>query len=231
MRLRFLWIALLAAWPIAASGEGHERRLTVTGLGLVEVVPDMATVRLGVASEARGAREAIDENSRAMAAILERLRAAEIEERDIQTSNFSVSPRYDYNRQSGETPRITGFIAQNMVAVRVRDLDRLGTILDEVARDGANSFNGLSFGLQERAPAEDAARAAAVAEARRKAELYAGAAGVTLGAVMTLSESGGAAPQPMMMAVQSMRAASDAVPVAAGELTVSARVTIVYAIE
>ncbi len=231
MRRNFLWIALLLAWPITALGDEHERHLTVTGVGLVEVVPDMATVRLGVTSEARGAREAIDENSRAMAAVLERLRAAEIEDRDIQTSNFSVSPRYDYNRQSGEAPRITGFVAQNMVAIRVRDLDRLGAILDEVARDGANSFNGLSFGLQDRTPAEDAARLAAVDEARRKAELYAGAAGVSLGPVVTLSESVGASPQPMMMAEQSMRAASDAVPVAAGELAVSARVTIVYAIE
>lgn len=231
MRPTLLWTLLLVTFPFWALAEGHERRLTVTGTGLIEVAPDMATVSLGVTNDARSAREAIDDNARAMAGVLDRLRAAEIEDRDIQTSNFSVSPRFDYNRQSGEAPRITGFIAQNTVTVRVRDLERLGGILDEVARDGANSFNGLRFDLQDRGPVEDAAREAAVAEARRKADLYAAAAGVTLGAVMTLSESGGASPQPMMMAEQAMRASSDAVPVAAGELTVSARVTIVYAIE
>lgn len=231
MRLTFLWFALFAAWPFFAGAEGHERRLTVTGTGSIEVAPDMATIRLGVSSEALGAREAIDDNTRAMAGVLERLRAAEIEDRDIQTSNFSVSPRYDYNRQSGEAPKITGFIAQNMVTVRVRDLDRLGGILDEVARDGANSFNGLSFGLQDRGPVEDAAREAATAEARRKAELYAVAAGFTLGDVMTFSEGDDYVRVEPMMMEQSMRASSDAVPVAAGELTVSARVTIVYAIE
>ena len=137
MRFSFLWIAALSIWPVLAGAQGDERRLTVTGTGLVEAVPDMATVQLGVSSEALGAREAIDGNSRAMAAVLERLQAAEIEERDIQTSNFTVSPRYDYNRQTGEAPRVVGFIAQNMVTVRVRDLARLGEILDAVAQADA----------------------------------------------------------------------------------------------
>ena len=230
MSLKWMWITVLSLWPVLAVAEGHERRITVTGSGAVEVVPDMATIQLGVANDARSAREAIENNSVAMAAVLERLTSAAIEARDIQTSNFSVSPRYDYNRQSGEAPKITGFVAQNMVTVRVRDMTRLGAILDEVARDGANSFNGLTFGLQEPGPAEDAAREAAVVEARRKAELYATAAGVSLGSVMTINEAGGARPQQVMMA-ETLRSTSDAVPVAAGELSVSARVTIVYAIE
>jgi uncharacterized protein len=229
MSLKSLWIVVLLTLSGPAIAQEDARRITVTGEGRVETAPDMATVTLGVTSEAQGAREAIDENSRAMVAVLERLRGAGIEERDLQTADFTVSPRFDYSRSDG-AGEITGFVAQNTVSVRVRDLDRLGEILDAVARDGANSFQNLSFGLQNPEPSEDEAREAAVAEARRKAELYAAAAGVRLGALMTLSEEGGAPPQPKMMQAE-MRAASDSVPVAAGEVSLTSRVTLVYAIE
>lgn len=229
MSLKWVWIAAFLSLPGAVLAQEDARRITVTGEGRVETAPDMATVTLGVTTEADGAREAIDSNSRAMAAVLERLTAAGIADRDLQTSNFSVTPRFDYSRTDGRG-EITGFVAQNSVVVRVRDLDGLGGILDAVARDGANNFQGLQFGLQDPGPVEDDAREAAVSEARRKAELYAAAAGVRLGALMTLSEEGGARPQPMMMQAE-MRAASDSVPVAAGEVSVTARVTLVYAIE
>lgn len=229
MSLKWIWIAAFLAMPGVALAQVGERRITVVGEGRVEAASDMATVTLGVTSEAKGAREAIDDNSRDMAAVLERLTAAGIADRDMQTANFSVSPRFDYSRSSGQGG-ITGFVAQNTVVVRVRDLDNLGGILDAVARDGANDFRGLQFGLQDPGPVEDEARKEAVAEARRKAELYAAAAGVTLGALMTLSEDGGATPQPMMMQAE-MRMASDSVPVAEGEVTVTAQVTLVYAIE
>lgn len=237
MALKWIWIAAFLALAGAGAGAAgaqetgdDTRRITVVGDGSVDTPPDMATISLGVVTEARGAREAIDENSRAMEAVLGRLRAAGIEERDLQTAGFSVSPRFDYSSRP-QPAEITGFVAQNTLTVRIRDLSRLGGILDEVARDGANSFQGLSFGLREPGPAEDAAREAAVAEARRKAELYAAAAGVTLGDLMRLSEESFGGPQPMMMAQAEMRMSSDEVPVAAGEVTVSARVTLVYAIE
>jgi uncharacterized protein YggE len=229
MPLKWVWIVLFLGLGGQALAQADARRITVTGEGWVDVAPDMATVTLGVTSEAQGAREAIDDNSQAMAAVLERLRAAGIEERDLQTADFTVSPRFDYSRSDGRG-EITGFLAQNTVSVRVRDLEKLGEILDAVARDGANNFQNLSFGLQNPEPVEDAAREAAVAEARRKAELYARAAGVSLGALMTLSEEGGAPPQPMMMQAE-MRTASDSVPMAAGEVSVTSRVTLVYAIE
>lgn len=231
MSLKWIGVFLLALLPAWAQAQDDARRITVLGEGRVEAVPDMATLSLGVVSEARTAREAIDENSGSMAAVLERLRSEGIAETDLQTSNFSVSPRYDHRNSSGEN-RIIGFVAQNMLSVRVRDLERLGAILDLVADVGANSFQGLRFSLQEPGPVEDAARAAAVAEGRRIAELYAAAGGVTLGALMRLSDVVVAQPGPVMM-MQAERMAADgaSVPMAAGEVTFTARVTMIYAIE
>lgn len=228
MRLRLLAYVAFSVFAVSAAvAQEDTRRVTVSGVGTVEAVPDMATISLGVTTDAPGAREAIDANSRAMAGVLERLSTLDVAKRDIQTQGFSVSPRWE--NRSNQQPRITGFVAQNRVMVRVRDLAALGGILDTVARDGANSFNGLSFGLQEPGPAQDEARRAAVSEARRKAELYAEAAGVTLGPLMQLGEADFAA-QPMPMARAEMAMVSDAVPVAAGELSITARVTLVYAI-
>lgn len=216
----------LATGPAVA--QDAPSTITVTGEGQVEAAPDMATIQLGVTTQGRAAREAIDANSRAMAAVLDRIEAAGIAERDVQTQGFSVNPRWE--NRANEAPRIAGFVARNQVMVRVRDLDALGPLLDAVTRDGANTFDGLSFGLQDPGPAQDAARRAAVAEARRKAELYADAAGVTLGPLLTLDE-GGAAPRPMPMARAEMSLAMDSVPVAGGEVGVGAFVRLVYAIE
>lgn len=222
-----LAVVLIAlAGPVAA--QDTPPTITVTGEGQVEAAPDMATIRLGVTSEGRAAREAIDANSRAMAAVLERIGAAGIEERDVQTQGFSVNPRWE--NRANEAPRILGFVARNQVMVRLRDLNALGPLLDEVTRDGANTFDGLSFGLQDPVPAQDAARRAAVVDAKRKAELYAEAAGVTLGPLVSLDE-GGAAPRPVPMARAEMALAMDSVPVASGELGITAKVRLVYAIE
>lgn len=229
-RIVAVLVVLCAAGGAQADDDDALPRLmTVTGQGAVEMVPDMATVRLGVMTEARGAREAIDDNSRAMAGVLERLKGLGVADRDLQTSEFSVHPRW--NRVSGDqAPEVIGFVARNLLSVRVRDLARLGEVLDAVARDGANQFEGLAFGLQNPDPVEDAAREAAVAEARRKAQLYAAAAGVALGPLQSLSESGGVvAPMPMARAEMSM--VSEEVPMAAGEVSVSARVTLTYVIE
>ena len=228
--MRMVRIAL-AVLLIASTAwaETPSRSMTVTGEGRVETAPDMATIRLGVVTEARGAREAIDTNSRAMDGVLDRLRGLGIAARDLQTSDFSVSPRW--RRGQGDTPpEISGFVARNLLIVRIRDLDSLGTVLDAVTRDGANTFEGLAFGLQTPGPHEDAARRAAVADARRKAALYAEAGEFALGPLLSLSESGGGS-APRAMARAEMAVAMDAVPVAPGEVDLVARVTLTYAIE
>ena len=203
------------------------RLITVTGEGRALAAPDMATLRLGVTTDGATARDAIAANSRAMADVLDRIESAGIADRDVQTHDFSVSPRWE-NRPN-EAPRIAGFVARNQVFVRVRDLDALGPLLDAVTRDGANTFDGLSFGLQDPGPIEDAARRAAVTEAQRKATLYAEAAGVTLGPLQSIDE-GSASSSPVPMARAEMAVAMDSVPVASGELAITARVRLVYQI-
>lgn len=211
--------------PVAETG-----RLVVTGEGQIEAAPDMAIISLGVRTDAKTAGEALKQNSDRVATVLSGLTAAGVEARDMQTSGLSLGPQWENYVVNGEgRNRIVGFTASNMVTVRVRDLPGLGRILDRVVANGANTFNGLQFDLQERRASLDEARRRAVADARRKAALYAEAAGVTLGPVLALTEPGtGGRPQPMF--AREMSVASDKVPVAEGEIEISASVEIVFSI-
>lgn len=224
---RFLLAFLVLVVP--AYAEEFRPTITVSGEGRVEMAPDMATISLGVITEALTAKEALDQNSAQLSAVISRLKETGIEDRDIQTSGLSLGPRYDYSNSTG-SPKVTGYTVSNMVTIRVRLLDSLGGVLDNVVSDGANTLNGLSFGLQDKGPGTDEARRRAVADARRKAELYAAAAGVKLGAVLSIAEQGGAyQPMPMAMAEASFAKGGD-VPVAAGELTLLSAITMVYAL-
>jgi uncharacterized protein len=216
-------VGLGAVSPVLADDTA---RITVSGEGRVEAAPDMATLSLGVTTQADTAAAALAANSQQLAVVLDRLRAAGIAARDLQTSGLSMQPNWDYSNNAA--PRITGYVASNMLTVRVRALDTLGTVLDSAVRDGANTFNGLGFALADPAAALDEARRRAVADARHKAELLAEAAGVTLGPVVSISEGGGGGqPAPMY---RSAAMAAEAVPVAEGEVLLSAQVSIVYAI-
>lgn len=219
------------ALPLSAqeAGDPPVARLSVSGEGEARAVPDMATVTLGVMAEAESAEAALDQTSEVAARILERLAGFEIEERDVQTSNLSLNPVYSDRRNSDGPPEIRGFRASNTLSVRVRDLDRLGEVLGAVTGDGANQLSGLSFGVADPEPLLEAARREAVADARARAELYAEAAGVTLGRVLSLSEQGGGYPGPVPMAELRM-AADGAVPVARGETGISAQVSMVFEI-
>ncbi|MEX0627373.1 MAG: SIMPL domain-containing protein [Cucumibacter sp.] len=182
------------------------------------------------------AREALDANTAAMAALIEVLRAAGIEERDIQTSGFSVQPSYVYSDKVDEAgyqlpPRIEGYRVSNSVTVRVRDLTSLGTVLDRAVTVGANSINGISFTVAETDALMAEARRAAVADAISRAQLLTEAAGVGLGRIRSINEQGGAQPYVMQSARFDMVAAEAApVPVAAGELTFSVTVSIQWEI-
>jgi uncharacterized protein YggE len=199
--------------------------ISVTGEGQVAVTPDMATVSLGVTVNGETAKAALDANSAALSAVIDRLKSAGIEARDIQTTGLSVGPIFDFS-SSAPVQKVLGYTASNMVTVQVRAIDQVGPVLDASVTDGANTLNGVMFGLQDQRAATDEARTAAVAEARRRAELLAGAAGVKLGRVIAISDQGGFA-SPMPMGGMAMdRAAS--VPVAAGSMTVSASVTVTY---
>ena len=223
-----LWIGVFQG--TLAVADPDDGKLTVTGVGRVDSVPDMATITVGVTSEARTAAEALNDTSAATTRILARMAEAGIAPRDVQTRDLGLSPLWDNrNSSSGSRPKIVGYQASNTVIVRVRALAQLGPILDDVVENGANNFHGLAFGLQNPEPVQDDARRAAVADAMRKAQLYAGAGGLTLGAVLELSEAGSATPQPVMMERSAMM--SDGVPVAQGEVSTNALVTMVFAID
>lgn len=219
--------AVAAALAVPDARAEAARHLTVSGQGRVEVAPDMAVVTIGVRTQADTARAALSANSQQMAAVLARLRATGIEPRDIQTGALSLGPLYEY--PDSRAPRLVGFEASNEVVVRVRALDTVGAVLDTAVEDGANTLGGLVFTLAEPGPVRDAALAAAVREARRKAEIMAESAGVTLGPVVSITEAGGFdGPQPMPR--MAMAEAAPAVPVEAGAIGYSATVTMVWSL-
>jgi uncharacterized protein YggE len=205
----------------AASAQAADRLVTVTGEATVAVAPDMAVIRVGVTSVGKTAREASDTNAKQMTAVLAAIKDAGIGARDIQTSRLSLQPQYDPNRSG--TARLLGFQATNQITVNIRDIDKLAGIIDQAIAAGANEMSGLEFVVSEQSKLLDQARDDAVADARRKAERYAKAAGVKLGAVTSISEEG-SAPQPRL--IQAMRAG--AAPVAPGEQTLRAVVTVSY---
>lgn len=218
-------VAALAVPAVLQAEPSPPATITVTGEGHVASAPDMATINIGVTTEARSASEALTANSTELAKVLENLKGAGIESRDIQTSGLTLNPRWQYE-QSGSSGKITGYVASNGVTVRVRALDSLGGVLDAAVREGANTLNGIEFGLAEPGPVMDEARKLAVADARRRAELLVGAAGVKLGRIVTISEGGGYAP-PMPM-YRAEAAAAAPVPVAAGEIGTASSVTVVW---
>jgi uncharacterized protein YggE len=212
-----------------AQAETAPRQISVSGTGQVDLAPDMATVRIGVTHQDEDAAAAMQQTSDKVAAMLARLTELGIESRDVQTAGLSLNPVWrDTPAQQGQ-PMPWGFEASNVVSLRLRDIAALGEVLDALVSDGANRLDGISFGLQEPEAAMDEARRLAVADAQRKAALYAEAAGVGLGQVISLSEQGGGMPRPMMMEMAAMRA--DSVPVAAGEVGISASVQMVFALE
>ncbi|HEY3224468.1 MAG TPA: SIMPL domain-containing protein [Pseudolabrys sp.] len=215
-------LVLLGAALTFAPVHAAEKTVTVTGEATVGVAPDTAIIRIGVSSQEKTAREAGEANARQMTSVLAAIKASGIAERDIQTSRLSLQPQYDPNK--GGTPRLTGFQANNQVTVRIRDIDSLPTVLDRAIGAGANEMSGIEFVVSEQSKLLDQARDDAIADARRKAELYAKAAGAKLGHVVSISEEGPAPPQPRPM--QAMRAG--AVPVAPGEQTLRAIVSVSY---
>ncbi|MGX1307612.1 uncharacterized protein YggE [Amorphus suaedae] len=224
-------IAILALAATASSPSLADNRsiLTVTGQGEAHAAPDMATITVGAVSEADTASDALAQNSKQVSAAIDALKADGIEARDIQTTGFSVSPRYVNTREANTAPRIDGYRVTNSVVVRVRKLDTLGSLLDTLVKAGANDIGGISFGISEADKFQDTARIAAIADARHKAELYAEAAGVRLGQIRSIDESGGAYPVPQtMMRMKAMEA--DSAPIEAGEQTLSATVRVVYEI-
>lgn len=227
--MRILLIAVIMLInPVISNAQDVLRRMTITGTGEVFVAPDLATVNLGVSSFNKQASQAMALNSQAMTAIFKALKGADIESRDIQTASLSLNPQWDRRSNSNNQPKIIGYNAVNTVTVRVRDLTKVGPVLDLLTKLGANRINGISFGIQKPRPHQDEARKRAVKDARTKAALYVGAAGVALGQIISINENGGGQrPQPMAR-MEMAAMVSDSVPIAEGELRIRSNVTIVF---
>jgi uncharacterized protein YggE len=200
--------------------------LTVNADGKSEARPDMAIVSLGETTEGQTAAAALAENARRMTALNAALRRAGIAERDIQTSNVSVYPQQVYGE--GQAPRITGYQANNSVTVKVRRIDNTGRVIDAAVGAGGNTVNGVSFTHADPDAQLDIARRDAIAEARRRAELYASALGMRVNRIVSVSEGGGYAP-PMPVPVERF-AAQDAAatPVSPGEIETRVSVSVMF---
>lgn len=214
-----------AVAPVAA--QETDRRITVTGEARVEAVPDRARFTAGVEAEALQAAEALAAASATMRAVFAALEGAGVEAPDIQTSRLAVDPVWDHGGD-GRQPRMRGFSASNLVTVRVRDVAALGALVDAVGAAGANRIEGIAFEVSEPRAALDAARRAAVVDARARAEVLAEAAGASLGPVQSIREGGAGGPEPMMARAEFADASP---PVAPGVIDLTARVEIVYALE
>lgn len=225
----FTLVFALTAWDCVsalAQSPGEPPAITVSGEGEVKGTPNLARILAAVVTHAPSAQEAISANSKEMARVFRALEDLGVASTDIQTSGFAVSPRYGRYGDSNQPAEIVGYEASNQVTVVIRGIDRVGEILDWLVRAGANQISGITFTVDNPVALLDEARQLAVADARRRAELYASAAGVELGRVLWLREGGGHTP----VAFESPRAMS-AVPVAPGEVTYRANIRASFAIE
>jgi len=218
---------LVAPCAQAQSLTQPEPRVIVVGEGSVHVAPDYAQIRGGVTTKGKTVKEATDANSKLMAAVTAALLNAGIAQADIQTAQFSIQPVYAPPQPQAE-PKLVGYSVSNQVTVTVRALGKVADILDRMVDAGVTDVGNVAFLHSDQAKALDQAREAAVADARRKAELYARASGFTLGRVVWLTEGSGAmppGPMPMFRAQASMAAP---VPISPGEDTLRVQITVGY---
>jgi hypothetical protein len=225
--------AVLSLFVAAKADPPALRLLTVSGQGEVKAVPDMASLSAGVTTTATTAKDALAANSRAMNAVFDTLKRLGVADKDMQTSNFSVYPQYQECKPNVTCPRhIVGYQVSNTVNVTV-DLGKAGAVLDALVSSGSNQIGGVAFSIRDPKPLLAEARAAAVKDAIDRAETYAKAAGVTLGPIQSIGEGEAEAPRPMYktMAMLAPAAGAPPPPVAAGEQTVSASVTITWILQ
>jgi uncharacterized protein len=226
----FLHAFLLAGFAVAAPAYAETDQpaafISVTGEAHISVPPDLAQIDAGVTSEAKTAREASDANNAAMGKVLLALKGVGIDEKDYQTSRLSLQPENSIPKQ-GVPSTIVGYRASNRVSIRLHDVTKIAGVIDTLVTAGANDIGGINFMVSQASKLLDEAREQAVADARRKAEIYAKAAGVTLGAPISISEGG--IPQPQQ--VFRFGAAKMPTPIAQGEETLSIAVGVTWAIK
>lgn len=217
--------ASLVATAAMAAEQASERRISVSASATVTADPDIALISTGVVSEAETAREALERNTAAMRRLIDGLKAAGIEPRDIQTTSFNVEPRYEQTRD-GRAPKIVGYRVHNQVRITAREIGRLGETLDRAVTLGANQIGGIQFEVSKAETLKDEARREAMANALRRAQLFAAAAEVQLGDVLRIEEGiqhEGPQPLPYTRALK-----AEAAPIERGTLTLEATVNVTW---
>ena len=203
--------------------------ISVSGEASVSAPPDLAQIDAGVTSQAKSAREASEANNAVMGKVLLALKAADIDQKDIQTSRLSLQPEYAPNRPNGP-PAIVSYRAGNRVTIRLHDVLKVANTIDMLVAAGATDIGGINFTVSNASKLLDDAREQAVADARRKAEIYARATGVTLGAPLSITEGGSPGPIPFYRRMAVGMAASPT-PVAQGEETLEVNVSVSWSIK
>ena len=219
---------LLAACAVFAvvvlPARAMDKLVTVVGQASISAPPDTVLIRIGVSSEGKTAKQASDVNAKKMTAVITAIKETGVAAGDIQTSRLSLQPRYNPNKNG--TAHLLGFQVTNQVTVKIHDIGTLPDLLDRAIAAGANEMSGIEFMVSNQSKLLDQVRDEAILDAHRKATLYAHAAGAKLGRVVSITEEGAPSlPHPL----QAMRAG--AVPVAPGEQTLNATVTVSYALE
>ncbi|RWX16429.1 SIMPL domain-containing protein [Rhizobium beringeri] len=239
---RTVLMTALLALPLAAAAPAfaqemkpREPVISVTGDGESSVAPDMAIVNFAVVKQAKTAREALDENNKAMNDVLAALKSGGIAERDLQTSGFSIQPQYNYPQPvdgQQQQPQLIGYQTINSVTVRLRDLAKLGAVIDQSVSLGINQGGDIQFTNDKPDAVIEEARKAAVADAVKRAKTLSEAAGVKLGRIIEINENvPRAMPQPVYRATMMKEASDAAVPVQSGENNYNVSVTVTFAIE
>ena len=220
---------LLFPFIVTAQETTFPRTISVSGQGSISAKPDLATINTGIVTTATTAGAALKANSSAMESIIATIKDRGIAKKDLQTSNFSINPEYQRDQPCGQRPKIIGYQVSNSLSVRVRDLENLGPLLDALVTSGSNRISGIQFSNENPEKYLAGARRAAIENARTRAELYADAAGVKVGKVLTISEQSVTIPRPQLMERMAFAMAADSnVPVAAGEQTLRATINILF---
>ena len=210
---------------IGATSDGT--LLNVSAQAEARRVPDIATISAGVVTQAADGNTAMRQNAEQMAKVMAAIKAAGIADKDIQTSGISLNPQYRY--AENEAPSITGYQATNTVSLKVRDITKLGKVLDSLASQGANQINGPTFQIDQPEPVYDEARLAALKKARDRAETYAKALGLSVRRIVSISEGGGGFRPVPMMAMAAPRGKMEMdTAVSPGETEVSVSLDVVF---
>ncbi|BFU89914.1 MAG: hypothetical protein NTAFB01_11010 [Nitrospira sp.] len=234
-----LLVLLMVGVPAAVQAHDEMKpetpTLTVSETGTMTHAPDTAFVTFGLESPGKVLAEAQRRNSAAMGNVMDRLRELQIDKELIQTSSFTVSPQYrPQPKRSADappaSPEIVGYVVSNMVTVEIRALDKVGTVIEEVLKAGANSFHGLHWVLRDEQPVRLSALKQAAAKAREKAAVLGEALQVKLVRVLSVSEGGHMVRPAAPMARMAMEAGAGEAPISPGEMKVEASVTLVYEI-